>query len=55
MWGGQYHRLKQMRQPNSDVNIEVTREVPPTTQQPERLVKPKEGPLELGVGNESDP
>ena len=44
-----------MPQPTPDVNMDVTSAVPATTQQPERTVKVAEAPLELGVGNESEP
>ena len=37
------------------VNMELTTAIPSTTQQPERTVEPAEGPLELGIGYESEP
>ena len=44
-----------MPRPSPEVNIEVTTAMPPTTQQSERTVESAEEPLELGVGDESEP
>ena len=44
-----------MPQPSLEVNMRVKAVMPPTTQQPERTVELAEGPLELGLGDESEP
>ena len=52
--GGGSSTGEQMPQPCPKVNMEVTTALPPTTQHPERTVELAEGPLELGVGDESE-
>ena len=44
-----------MSQPILEVNMEVATTIPPTMQQPKRTVELEEGPLELGVGDKSEP
>ena len=46
---------KQMPQPSPEVGMEVTTALPLTTQQTQRTMEPAEGPLELGVGDKSQP
>ena len=46
---------KQMSQPNLEVNMKVTRAMPPTTQQPERTMELAKGPPVMGFGDESEP
>ena len=53
--GGGSSTGKQMPQPSTEVNMEVTTVMPPTTQQSERTVKLAEGRLELEFGDESEP
>ena len=48
--GGGSSPGKQMPQPSSEINMEVTTAMSPTTQQPERRGELMEGPLELGAG-----
>ena len=52
--GGGSSTGKQMPQPSPKVNMEVTTATPPIMQLPERTMELTEGPLELGVGDESE-